>query len=130
VFGQRHLNPRDPSEWVRLDAPELRIVPEALWLAAHARLNAARRVYLAGTEGDLWGRPPSGTVSKYLLTGIGRCGVCGGGLTVRSGKRSAGQRWHRYVCATHHYRGVAMCANGLELPTRSGRTGTALRDRG
>jgi site-specific DNA recombinase len=37
VFGQRHLNPRDPSEWVRLEAPELWIVPEALWLAAHAR---------------------------------------------------------------------------------------------
>jgi Recombinase zinc beta ribbon domain len=61
------------------------------------------------------GRPPSGTVSKYLLTGIGRCGVCGGGLSVRSGKRSASERWHRYVCATHHYRGTAMCANGLEL---------------
>ena len=26
-----------------------------------------------------------------------------------------GRRVHRYVCATHHYRGKAICANGLEL---------------
>jgi site-specific DNA recombinase len=45
VFGQPQLNPRDPSEWVRLDVPELRIVSDEVWQAAHARLDAARRVY-------------------------------------------------------------------------------------
>jgi site-specific DNA recombinase len=114
VFGEKQPHARHRAEWVRVDAPELRIVSEAAWAAAHARLASARRVYLAGTQGNLWGRPTSGTVSKYLLTGIGRCGVCGGGLTVRS-RIFGGRRVHRYVCATHHYRGKAICANGLEL---------------
>jgi len=53
-------------------------------------------------------------VSKYLLTGIGRCSVCCGGLTVRS-RQHGKQRSFRYVCATYHYRGKAICNNGLEL---------------
>jgi site-specific DNA recombinase len=114
VFGEKQPHARHRAEWVRVDAPELRIVSEAAWEAAHARLASARRVYLAGTQGNLWGRPTSGTASKYLLTGIGRCGICGGGLTVRS-RIQGGRRVHRYVCATHHYRGKAICANALEL---------------
>jgi site-specific DNA recombinase len=114
VFGEKQPHARNRSEWVRVEAPELRIVSDAAWEAAHARINRARRVYLAGTQGNLWGRPTSGTASKYLLTGIGRCGVCGGGLTVRS-RIQGGRRVHRYVCATHHYRGKAICGNGLEL---------------
>lgn len=118
-FGQRHLNKRDRSEWVRLEVPELQIVSDALWEAAHARLTAARKVYLAGTQNNPWGRPPSGTVAKYLLTGIGRCGVCGGGFTTTSGRAAAGGRWHRYVCATRRNRGVAMCANALAVPVEA-----------
>jgi site-specific DNA recombinase len=114
VFGEKQPHARSRAEWVRVEAPELRIVTDAAWEAAHARLARARGVYLAGTQGNLWGRPTSGTASKYLLTGIGRCGVCGGGLTVRS-RIQGGRRVHRYVCATYHYRGKAICANGLEL---------------
>jgi Recombinase zinc beta ribbon domain len=106
--------PRDRREWLQVDVPEWRIVSEELWHAAHARLNRARQNYLAGTQGAAWGRPVTGTAAKYLLTGIARCGVCAAGLTVRS--RAHGRRRSlRYVCATHHYRGRAICANGLEL---------------
>jgi site-specific DNA recombinase len=114
VFGQVQQRPRDRREWLQIDVPEWRVVSDDLWRAAHERLERARQNYLAGTQGRPWGRPVTGTTAKYLLTGIARCGVCGAGLTVRS--RSHGvTRSFRYVCATHHYRGRAICANGLEL---------------
>jgi len=56
----------------------------------------------------------TGTAAKYLLTGIARCGVCGGGLTVRS-RDHGKERAFRYVCATFHYRGKAICGNTLEM---------------
>ena len=114
AFGQVQQRPRDPREWLQVDVPEWRIVSEDLWQAAHARLDRARQNYLAGTQGQPWGRPVSGTAAKYLLTGIARCGTCGAGLTVRS-RAHGGRRSFRYVCATHHYRGRAICSNGLEL---------------
>jgi site-specific DNA recombinase len=104
AFGQVQVRDRDRIEWLRVDVPEWRIVPEALWEAAHARLAKARKNYLAGTQGARWGRPVTGTAAKYLLTGLGRCGVCGGGLTVRSRAHGKAQRSYRYVCSTHHYR--------------------------
>jgi hypothetical protein len=50
--------------------PELRIISEAQWLAAHGRLEQTRQTYLRGTHGHLWGRPADGHESKYLLTGL------------------------------------------------------------
>ena len=41
AFGRKHQQPRDAREWLRQDAPALRIVPEHLWQAAHARLDGA-----------------------------------------------------------------------------------------
>jgi site-specific DNA recombinase len=114
AFGQVQQRPRDPRDWVQVDVAERRIVSDVLWQAAHDRLERARQNYLAGTQGKAWGRPVTGTAAKYLLTGIARCGVCGAGLTVRSRAHGAGRSF-RYVCATHHYRGRAICANGLEL---------------
>jgi site-specific DNA recombinase len=114
AFGQVQQRPRDPGEWVQLDVPEWRIISDELGQAAHARLKRARENYLAGTQGQPWGRPVTGTTAKYLLTGIARCGVCGAGLSVRSRAHGSGRSF-RYVCATHHYRGRAICPNGLEL---------------
>ena len=63
-WGQKHQRRRPESEWITVDAPELRIVPEELWAAAHARLADARKVYLRDTRGQLWGRPPVGVEAK------------------------------------------------------------------
>lgn len=41
--------------------------------------------------------------------------MCGGDLTVRSRAHGNAPRSFRYVCSTHHYRGAAICPNGLEL---------------
>jgi len=79
-----------------------------------ARLETARQSYLRGTNGQLWGRPAEGFESKYLLTGLIRCAVCGGSVYVKS--RSHGRRRaFFYGCTSYHLRGRAVCANGIEV---------------
>lgn len=114
-WGRHHQQPRAEGEWLRVPAPELRVIDEALWTAAHARLENSRALYLQRNGGRAGGRPVSGSVAKYLLTGLARCGQCGGGLAVRSrdhGKRRA----YRYVCSGYHLRGRAVCPSHLEAP--------------
>jgi hypothetical protein len=86
-------------------APELRIVPEDLWQAAHRRLDTARQVY-GGRASD---RPDH---EKYLLSGIALCAACGGSLVAftRDYKR-AGQRGRFYGCSYNHKRGAKVCGN-------------------
>jgi site-specific DNA recombinase len=118
-WGQVRPSRRPVEEWITTEAPELRIVPDALWEAAHDRLNRTRDVYLRATNGRLWGRPETGLESKYLLTGLARCGQCGGTMTVRSrGNGARGNRRQRslfYACSSFHHRGKAVCANNLEM---------------
>jgi len=68
--GERKYQRLSSSEWLEIPAPELRIVSEELWEAAHRRLKASAATYLRGTRGQLWGRPPTGLESRYLLTGL------------------------------------------------------------
>ena len=119
VWGQQHQASRPEAEWIRLPAPALRIVTDDLWQAAHARLGAARAVYLRGTSGRPFGRPALGAPSKYLLTGLAACGCCGSGLIVKS--RSHGRRRaYVYACAGYHQRGLVVCRNAQSLPMSEG----------
>ncbi len=77
-WGQVQPQERPADTWCRSEAPHLRIVEDALWEAAHDRLNDARERYLRGTDGRLYGRPARGVESKYLLLrgspGVGNAG--------------------------------------------------------
>ena len=84
------------------------------WDAAQARFAAAAKTYLRDTGGKLWGRPGMGRESKYLLTGMGRCTVCGANIQVIGGKSGVpGKRRsvYYYGCSYHHNRGPTVCAN-------------------
>ncbi len=107
-WGVKKYLDRPEGEWIRLDAPDLRIVPEDLWGAAHRRLDAARQVYAAG--GRTTDRPAQ---EKYLLSGIATCATCGGSLVAftRDYKRGWGQRGRFYGCSYNHKRGAKVCAN-------------------
>jgi len=65
TWGQRNQRPRPECDWLEVEAPELQIVSNELWNAAHARLEAARKTYLRSQNGQLWGRPPSGVVPAH-----------------------------------------------------------------
>jgi site-specific DNA recombinase len=115
AWGRKCQRPRPKSEWLRLPAPELRIVAEKLWEAAHDRLAATRATYLRTTQGKLWGRPASGIEAKYLLTGLAQCGCCGGTLHVRS-RKVGNRRAYYYGCSSYHLRGTTVCTNNVNLP--------------
>ena len=119
-WGQQKQKARPPSDHLRVPMPELRIVAEPVWLAAHERLDESRALYFRSTNGHSWGRPPSVVDAKYLLTGLAECGRCGGTIEVRS--RSHGR--HRaffYMCSTHRRRGAQSVAGSTcrwSEPTR------------
>jgi site-specific DNA recombinase len=108
----RRLRVRPEAEWVTVDIPELRIVSEEAWNAAHTRLAASRAVYLQSTGGRTYGRPVNGIASPYLLTGLAACGACGSSMFVHRHGRAA---HHYYGCVVYHQRGRAVCKNNLEV---------------
>lgn len=117
-WGQAKRSDKPADEWLRVPAPALRIVPEPLWNATRERLDEVRRSYLRGTKGQLWGRPTRGVESKYLLTGLMRCDVCGGSIYVKTRSHGRGRRAY-YGCTSYHLRGRAVCSNGVEVAMES-----------
>lgn len=63
------LNPRE--QWIVREVPELRIVPDDLWVAAHGIRRAMNRTTLSMRH-----RP------RHPLSGLLRCGCCGGSMIV------------------------------------------------
>jgi site-specific DNA recombinase len=71
------LNPQ--SEWIVREVPELRIVDQDLWERVKSRQAALRKDTRTdrGQERSFWAQ----TRPKYLLSGLLRCGACGGAYT-------------------------------------------------
>ncbi|HMR79682.1 MAG TPA: recombinase family protein, partial [Polyangiaceae bacterium] len=96
------------ESWVVAERPELKIVSDELWAAVQTRIGRTKRG--STSKG---GRP-----TKYLLSGLARCGVCGGPLTVanhRNGKDSL----KVYTCGYHRERGNAVCESTIRRPVDS-----------
>lgn len=97
-----------------VERPDLRIIPPDLWDRVQARLKAVRSIYVRENNGTLWGRPDSGRESKYLLTGLARCGckngehVCGRNIVVTGGQK---QSHYYYGCSYNQFRGSNICSN-------------------
>jgi len=104
------------KEWLRVAAPQLRIISDNLWKRVQDRQEETRKTYPGRrADGTMAGRREGGLlVSQYPLAGFLRCGECGGNLivTARSG-RGGVQKY--YICTTaHHRRGT--CANVKGIP--------------
>ncbi|CUJ81278.1 hypothetical protein PH7735_00001 [Shimia thalassica] len=72
------LNPE--SDWIVVETPDLRILPQELWDAAKSRQQRTalpRRSNLGSAMGKV-------RRAKYLLSGLLTCGACGGGMSVIS----------------------------------------------
>jgi hypothetical protein len=91
--------------------PDLRIVPADLWQAVQKRLANVRKTYVRDNNGTLWGRPETGAHSKYLLSGIARCGLCGASLIATKGLGRGRQMYARYACSHNSNRGNTVCRN-------------------
>jgi site-specific DNA recombinase len=99
------------SEWLTLEAPALRIVPEELWRAAHARLARTRKTYLRHTGGELYGRPESGIEARHFLSGFVTCGLCGGAMHAIRRTSRRGQPRVYFVC--NGWRVDGACDNAM-----------------
>lgn len=113
TWGRTRPSARPETDWIRRPAPALRIVDDAEWDAAHARIVAARGVYFRSTNGERFGRPTLNNPSKYLLTNMALCGVCGGTLHVVSRSHGASRK-RFYGCSAFHERGT--CTNRADVP--------------
>lgn len=75
---QARLNP--VTDWVIQDVPDLRIVDDALWQAVKDRQSVLKRPHGEVAENNFRDRRRP----KYLLSGLTRCGCCGGGYAMIS----------------------------------------------
>ena len=106
ITGRRIPVARPRSEWVIKSAPELRIVDDTLWEAAQARTHAIRAKTSKQRDGGSRARGGGGA-SKYLFSGLLRCGCCGGAYVIVDRRR--------YGCAINKDRGDAACSNRLKV---------------
>jgi hypothetical protein len=112
-WGQQNQHARPEIEWMRVPAPHLQIVSDGQWRAAQARREARTPRQPAASPVVVRSRDVD---AKYLLTGFGRCALCGGawrGLT----RDHSREQVRFYGCANHAKRGARVCSNGLVART-------------
>lgn len=98
----RRRTPRPESEHVVTEMAELAIVDRALWDRMQARMVKRQH----GSE-----RTTRKGQQTYLTSGLLRCGVCGGPMSVRSAKVKNGIRYVMFGCTAHSSRGGSICTN-------------------
>jgi site-specific DNA recombinase len=101
------------KDWVRVERPELRIVPEQLWKAVQRRKAEMFKRYERTAKGRLQGRPEMSLDAKHLLAGFCVCSQCGGRLVVSSPR---GKRANRYLVCWRHRSSKGVCSNGWNVP--------------
>ena len=101
------LNPE--HEWVIKEVPELRIVGDALW----SRVQAIK-----GRYSSRWGNKRQ--TRKRLLTGLVKCGCCGGSMTIVNRER--------YYCSAKRERGTCDSTVGIKAADIEDRVLTGLKE--
>ncbi len=97
---------RPATEWVTRDVPELRIVGDALWTAAQNRRGEIHAAS-ANIRAALGPKSRTGRHGKYLFSGILRCDICGGLLSIHGP--------NTYRCSTYQNRGRSACRNSTPV---------------
>lgn len=104
--GRRTRQERPESEWVITEHPELAIIDGQTWDAAQACVTRRQTPGRSHSKGAGPGRP-----MRNLLSGILRCGCCGGPLVVIDS--------YRYGCSTSKDRGSAACPSPVSVPKKA-----------
>ena len=88
-------NAKPPDEWVASTVPAIVTPEEHQQVQSSLAARSPKRT------------PPRIVSSPTLLTGIARCGSCGSGMTIRTGKSG---RYRYYACAGCAQKGKTVCA--------------------
>jgi hypothetical protein len=108
--GRRRPVERPAHEWVKQDRPDLVIIEPELWAAVQHRFTQVRETFGAHAG------PPRGGAralySRYLLTGLLRCDMCGARMRAQTAvKRRKGHVYRAgwYRCAFAADKGPSVC---------------------
>ena len=99
--SKRIAEMRPRSDWIIQDHPELRIIDDALWTRVQTRLKKARNA------AHKKNKRPRGRPSKYLLSGLMKCGECGANFIMRDTRA--------YACSSNTNGGRHLCDNGIRV---------------
>ena len=108
---------KDPSKIVILNRPELQIINDELWFAVATRLKAECAAYQASKRAPSgWGgKPVTGERdSKYLLSSLAECQICGRSIVQIGGSSGTGATRRiapKYGCSGNHRLGDGICTN-------------------
>ena len=100
--GKRVARPNSRKLWEIVEVPELRIVDDEHWNAVKVRQQETAFEIGRTDDGQALNRAHR---RRFLLSGLLKCGLCGGGYTI-VGK-------DRYGCATRRAKGT--CANAITI---------------
>ena len=98
---------RPKNEWHIIQRDDLRIIGPELWDSVQERLLRLKTTYASHQRPGLLSRS---LTSKYLFSGLLKCGECGGNLVIVTHTGPGGQ-YRKYGCSRHFYRGA--CSNNL-----------------
>ncbi len=108
--GARELRMVPPEKWVHVEMPEWQIVPIDIWEAAQ-KMRAEHAAH----------RPHEARRPRHLLSGLVRCGVCGGAYTMRSSDRLG--------CVAHREKGTCSSNRTITLVELERRVLGGLKER-
>ena len=97
---QAIMNPT--SEWIVEEVPHLRIIDDELWERVKHRQEKTRS-RIVKDVGNI--RSEKARRPRYLLSGLIKCGDCGGGFSMNGA--------NRYACSTARNKGI--CSNRLSI---------------
>jgi hypothetical protein len=107
--GKRIARRNPEHEWVTREVPGLRIIEEDLY----QRVQAIKQQY-----SSRWGNKRQS--KKRLLSGLLKCGRCGGGMTISRGDR--------YYCSARREKSTCDADRGIGAHELEGRVLNGLRD--
>jgi DNA invertase Pin-like site-specific DNA recombinase len=124
IWGQRVFDRRPGTrqkvsravpreEWRVQDRPELRIVSDALWHRVRVRQAEVRAAFGLKAGTTLVRGKNAAVYSRYLFSGLLRCGICGRTMTVVSN----GTGGSRYGCPISWKQGTDVCTNRVMVRT-------------
>jgi len=113
-WGQHRQHDRPEAEWLRVLAPQLQIVSDALWQAARTDGHPAcsEQPAAPAVDGPYRRYADARCRAEVSPDSLGRCAVCGGGWLAHTRDHGT-KRAKFYGCATHWKRGAKVCGNGL-----------------
>jgi site-specific DNA recombinase len=107
--GKRIARPNPEREWVTREVPGLRIIEDELW----ERVQEIKQRY-----SSRWGNKRQS--KKRLLSGLLKCGRCGGGMTISRGDR--------YYCSARREKSTCNADRGIAAPNLEERVLNGLKD--